>query len=85
MTKSQTEMLEMLAEMIDEYSDFQRSRPESAAEKLVRSFSGRAGSYSSQHFSFTNRSRTKGRQPARGAFTDRNVVAPAPRRQPRVR
>jgi hypothetical protein len=28
MTKSQTEMLEMLADLIDEYSDFQRSRPD---------------------------------------------------------
>jgi hypothetical protein len=28
LTKSQTEMLEMLAELIDEYSDFQRSRPD---------------------------------------------------------
>jgi hypothetical protein len=28
MTKSQTEMLEMLAELIDDYSDFQRSRPD---------------------------------------------------------
>jgi hypothetical protein len=28
MTKSQTECLEMLAELIDEYSDFQRSRPD---------------------------------------------------------
>jgi hypothetical protein len=28
MTKSQTEMLEMLGELIDEYSDFQRSRPD---------------------------------------------------------
>jgi hypothetical protein len=28
MTKSQTEMLEMLADLIDEYSDFQRRRPD---------------------------------------------------------
>ena len=28
MTKCQTEMLEMLAQLIDEYSDFQRSRPD---------------------------------------------------------
>jgi hypothetical protein len=34
MTKSQTEMLEMLAELIDEYSDFQRSRPDLPQENL---------------------------------------------------
>jgi hypothetical protein len=28
MTKSQTEILEMLAQLIDEYSDLQRSRPD---------------------------------------------------------